>query len=160
LRSACRDWTTGSPDVGESSFFPFRGVDRRRHERGLEVVERELRRRADDRRRLVHVVHRRQLDVDLVRPLLRHDRLRDAELVDALADDLDRAVHVVRRQRLALGRLSLEDDLDAALKVESLAEGPVDRRARQRERDDAAERGEDEDDEREVGAPRRQTGTG
>ena len=123
----------------------LRRVDRRRHERGLEVVELELRGLADDRRGLVHVVHRRQLDHDLVRALLADLGLGDAELVDAVAHDVDRAVEVLGRELVAARRLRLQHDLEAALEVEALAQRLVDRRAREREQRDADERREQPD---------------
>jgi hypothetical protein len=70
-----------------------------------------------------------QLDHDLVRALLADLGLGDAELVDAVAHDVDRAVDVLGREHVALRRLRLEDDLEAALEVEALAEALVRRRA-------------------------------
>ena len=71
----------------------------------------------------------RELDVDLVGPLLRDQRLRDAELVDARPHDGDRVVHHLRGHLLALGGFRLEDDLGAALDVEALEELAMTRRA-------------------------------
>ena len=66
------------------------------------------------------VVHAGELDDDLVAALLADLRRGDAELVDAVAHDRDRAVEVGRGQLVAVRRLRLQDDLEAALEVEAL----------------------------------------
>jgi hypothetical protein len=82
----------------------------------LQVVELELRRLTDDLDRARPVEHARQLDADLVLALLAHLGLGDAELVDPVADDLDRAVEIRLGQLVVAAlRLSLEHDLDSAL---------------------------------------------
>ena len=106
----------------------------------LEVVERELGRLPDDLRGPGGVEDACEGDRDLVRPLLADLRLGDADLVDAVADDLHRPVHVLLRQLLALRRARLEDDLEAALEVE-----PEGRAPEEPQRDD----GEDGADQRE-----------
>ena len=73
----------------------------------LPVVEEELRGRADLLARLVGVVGRRERDVDLVLARALDLGLGDAELVDALAHDVDRAVDRVARDLGLLGGLGL-----------------------------------------------------
>ena len=51
------------------------------------------------------------------------------ELVDAGPHDVDRARHVRGRELVPARRLGLEDDLEAALEVEALAQRLVNRRA-------------------------------
>ena len=89
-------------------------------------------------RRAAGIVDAGELDDDLVRPWRRDHRLGDAELVDAVPHDLDRAVEIVLRDLLPLRRLRLEDDLEAALQVEAER-----RRAEERERDDPGDGGQD-----------------
>ena len=115
-------------------------VDRRRLERRRQVVELELRGLADDRRRLRRVVHAGELDHDLVGALLADLRRRDAELVDAVPHDRDRAVEVARLELVPLRRLRLEHDLEAALQVEALLHAPVERRAGHGQEADSDER--------------------
>ena len=124
-----------------ASFFSFTMPSRR----GMTLLERarlvgdlEL-----EERRLLHdvggaalVVDARELDDDAVGADLLHHRLGDAELVDARADDLERAI-----ERLALvldGALRLVDrerEVHAALQVEPLLEGnPLDRVGHERRR--------------------------
>ena len=119
-------------------------VDRGRDEIGLEVVELELRRLPDDRERLVGVVDARELDHDLVRALLRDDRLVDAELVDPLLHDVHGAVELGRAELHAGRRMCLQDHLEAALQVEALADRLVDRRAGDPHRDHERKRGQDQ----------------
>jgi len=95
-------------------------------------------------------VHGGQLDHDLVLALLRDDGLGDAELVDAVAHDVDRPRHVVRRQDVPARRLRLQDDLEAALQIESLPELLVDRGARPADKEDADERCHEQRHERQV----------
>ena len=121
--------------------------DRRRHEVLLEVVELELRRLADQLRRLVGIVQPRELDDDLVRRLRAQLGLARADLVDPVADDLDRAVEILVGHLLAGWGLRLENHLEAALQVE-----PEHRRAGDRERRDRAEQGHDEEDDEVVAA--------
>ena len=65
-------------------------------------------------------MHAGQLDDDLVGILLADLRLRDAELVDAIAHDRHRTVEILGSERVPLRRDCLEDDLEAALDVEAL----------------------------------------
>ena len=88
-----------------------------------------------------------ELNRDLIGSLARDDGLGDAELVDALAHDLDRAVEILLRDLPALRRLRLEDDLEPALEVE--AEG---RRAEQRQDDDPGDGGQNRGEDEEVAA--------
>ena len=73
--------------------------------------------------------------------------LARAELVDPVADDLDRAVEILLGHLLAGWGLRLEDHLEAALEVEA-----EHRRAGDRERRDRPEQGDDEDDDEVVAA--------
>src|SRR5262249_23501349 len=91
-----------------------RGSDRRAGERSLQVVELQLGGLADDCGSLGGIVDAGELDHDLVRPLLADLRLGDAELVDALAHDRDRAVERRRVELLPLGGLGLPHHLAAA----------------------------------------------
>ena len=91
---------------------------RRRHEVLLEVVELELRRLADQLRRLVGIVEPGELDDDLVRRLRAQLGLARADLVDPVADDLDRAVEILLGHLLAGWGLRFENHLEAALQVE------------------------------------------
>ena len=113
---------------------------------GLEVVELQLGRLADDLRRLARVVDAGELDHDLVLALLPDLGLGDAELVDAAAHDRDRALHARRIAGLALRRHRLEHDLQSTLQVEAQGDLLVDRRARDRECEHADERQRDQAD--------------
>ena len=130
-----------------------RGVDhaararRRRQRVGLEVEELELRGLADDLGRAAGIVDACELNRDLIGSLARDDRLGDAELVDALAHDLDRAVEILLRDLPALRRLRLEDDLEPALEVEAER-----RRAEEREHDDPDDGGQNRGEDEEVAA--------
>ena len=128
------------------------GVDRRAVERRRQVVELELGGLADHLRGLRRVVDRRQLDDDLVRPLLGDHRLGDAEPIDAVPDDADRVVHHRRRQLLALERLGLQHDLQAALDVEALVKRAVPRASGNGKEGDAGEGGDHEEDQRQMRA--------
>ncbi len=88
-----------------------------------------------------------ELDGDLVGALARDDRLGDADLVDALPHDLDRAVEILLGNLPALRRFRLEDDLEPALQVE--AQG---RRAEERQHDDPGHGGQDRGDDEQVAA--------
>ena len=63
----------------------------------------------------------------------------------------------VGRELVAARRLRLEHDLEAALEVEALAQRLVDRRAGNREQRDADERRDEQPDQEEVIAARRQS---
>ena len=76
----------------------------------LPVVEVHLRRLADLAGRLVGVVDVRERDVDLILARALDLRLGDAELVDALAHDLDRAVDRLAGDLRLLRRLGLVDE--------------------------------------------------
>ena len=95
------------------------GLATRPHDVGLPVVEVQLGDLADLLFGALGVGDVRERDVDLVRPGTLDLRLGDAEVVDALAHDVDRAVDRVRRDRRLLGRLGLVDQLDAALEVQA-----------------------------------------
>ena len=113
--------------------------DRRTDQGGLEVVELELRRRPDDLGRGLGILDARELDDDLIRALGVDLRLGDAELVDAIAHDVDRAVEVFLRQ-LAVGRRDrLERDLESALQVEAERRLLVQRRRRDGHQDNGDE---------------------
>ena len=87
----------------------------------------------------------RQADVDLVAAGALQLRLRDAERVDALAHDVERAVQAVGRDLgLLLGGLALEDELDAALQVETEL-GLLGEDHRERRGEEAHDREQDED---------------
>ena len=87
----------------------------------LEVVEVELRRGPDLLDRAVGVLDVWEPDLDLVGADPGDLGLGDAERVDALADDLDRAVDVLGCDLRDLrGRLALVDELGAAAQVEAL----------------------------------------
>jgi hypothetical protein len=86
----------------------------------LPVVEEELGHLADLLLRPLRVLDVGQADRDLVAARALDLRLGDAELVDALAHDVDGAVdRVLRDLGLGGGRLGLVDELDAPLEVES-----------------------------------------
>ena len=87
-----------------------------------------------------------ELDHDLVRALLRHDRLVHAELVDPLLHDVHGTVELGRAQLHAGRRVRLQDDLEPALEVEALADRFVDGRAGDPDRDHARESGQDQAD--------------
>jgi hypothetical protein len=114
------------------------------------VVELELRGLPDQRRGARRIVLACELDRDLVARLLPDDRLRHAELVDAAANDRDRARHVVARQLVAARRHRLQDDLEATLQVESLVQRLVTRRALEPDERDARQRQQDQEDETEM----------
>ena len=99
-------------------------ADRRRHEVRLEVVELELRRLAEDPDHLVGVLDAGDLDRDLVVALLPDLGLRDAEPVDAVAQDLDRAGEVGLLQLPVRRRHRLERHLEAALEVQAERAAP------------------------------------
>ena len=114
---------------------------------GLEVVELQHRRLADQLRRRSRIVDAGELDDDLVVALLPDLRLRDPELVDPLAHDVDRATEIFRRELVALRRHRFQDDLEAALQVEAERQLLMDRRARDRQKSNADERRQDAADE-------------
>ena len=93
-------------------------IGRRRKQVALKVEELELGGLADDFLGALRV-HACELDHHLVRALLPDLGLRHAELVDAAAHDRLGRVHPVRGDLLALRRDRLQDDLGAALQVES-----------------------------------------
>ena len=122
--------STGSP----------RMVDRRADERRLEVEKLELRGRADDLGGRFGILDAGKLDHDLVVALRPDLGLRDAELVDAVAHDLDRAVEVFLGEVAVRRRNRLQRDLEPALEVEAERRRLVQRRAGDREQRDADER--------------------
>ena len=87
---------------------------------GFPVVEEQLGGGADLLRGALGVLDARQVDLDLRVAGLQQLRLGDAEGVDALAHDLQRALERLLRDGRLLGRrLALVDELDAALEVEA-----------------------------------------
>ena len=105
------------------------GVDRGRCKIRLEVEELELRRLADDLRRGSGILDAGQLNRDLIVALLANLGLGDAEPVDAVAHDRDRAVEVGLRQRPVLRQHGLQRHLEPALKIEAECRFLVKRRA-------------------------------
>jgi hypothetical protein len=88
----------------------------------LPVVEEHLGDLADLALGFGRVLDVRQVDVDLVGSGAQDLRLRDAELVDALAHDVQRALERVAGDLGGeLGRLGLVDEADAALEIQALA---------------------------------------
>ena len=110
----------------------------------LPVVEPHLGGGADLRGRLVGVLDVGQRDVDLVGARALQARLGDADLVDALAHDVQRAVDGVAGDRRLLGRLGLVDERDAALEVEAQARR-LRRDDRQRRHQQAGDEKQDEE---------------
>ena len=95
-------------------------VERRaRNEIALEVVELELGGLADQVGGALLVVDARELDDDLVAPLLADLGLGDAGRVDAVVDDRDRVVQAFLVDLLAFLGDGLLDDFQAALEVEA-----------------------------------------
>ena len=87
-----------------------------------------------------------KLDDDLVVALRPDLGLRDAELVDAVPHDLDRAVEVLVRELAVRRRNCLQRDLEPALEVEAERRRLVERRSRDREQRDADERRDEQPD--------------
>ena len=85
----------------------------------LPVVEEELGRRADLLGGALGVLDAGQVDLDLVLAGARELRLGDAEGVDAVAHDVERALQRLGGDLRLLRRLALVDELDAALQVEA-----------------------------------------
>ncbi len=115
----------------------------------LEVDEVELAGRADEVEDALRVVLAGDRDGDAVAGLLADLGLRDAERVDAVAEDAHRLVEDRRRDLLALLRRGLEHDLRAALEVE-----PEHGLTEQEERQRAHEQGRDQRDDGEISAAR------
>ncbi len=116
----------------------------------LEVVEVELGGVADLVDRALRVLDVREADLDLVGPERRDLGLGDAEGVDAVADDLDRAVDVLLVDGRVLGaRLALVDELGAAAEVEAEL-----RRLRRDHQDRPGQQQQDQRDDRDVRAAR------
>ncbi len=101
---------------------------RRRRKVGLEVEELELRRLAEDADHAVGVLDARKVDHDLVVALLADLGLGNAEPVDAVAQDLDRAVEVGLLQRPVRRRHRLQRHLEPALQIEPERRLVVERR--------------------------------
>ena len=100
------------------------------------------RRLADEVRRRLGVADPGQLEEGiLVAALLADLGLADAER-DPRPLDLDRAVYVVFGDVVLLRRHRAKDDLEAALEVETELGRLVEGRRRERDREDAEERGE------------------
>ncbi len=119
-------------------------AQRRGNEIGLEVEELELRGLAEDLDHLLRVLDAGQVDHDLVVALLADLGLRDAEPVDAVAEDLDRAVEVGLLQRPVGRRHGLQRHLEAALEIEPEGRRLLDRRSGNRKQPDSDESGGDQ----------------
>jgi hypothetical protein len=128
-------------------------ADRRPREVGLEVVELEHGRLADERRRGPRIVDTGELNHDLVVALLADLRFRDAELVDPVPHDLDRAVEILVRQLVALGRDGLQHHLEPALQVETERHAPMHRRTGDGEQGDTGQRGGEDAQDQEMSTP-------
>ena len=113
----------------------------------LPVVEEELRRRADLLRGALGVLDAGEVDLDLVLARARELRLGDAERVDALAHDVERALERLRGDLRVLGGLALIDEPDAALEVEAEL-----RRVREQDGGRACEQAEDDQQDEKVAA--------
>ena len=98
------------------------------------------------------VLDAREVDHDLVVALLADLRLRDAEPIDAVAEDLDRAVEVGLLQRAVRRRHRLQRHLEPALQVEAERRLVVERRCGNHEQRDADQPGDDQPNENEVGS--------
>ena len=119
-------WYSSSPEVEEAALLAAGDgrFARRRLAVGadhvrLPVVEVQQRGLADLRLRAPGVAHVRQRHVDFVRARALDFRLGDAQLVDALAHDVDRAVPAIRRPLSLRRRPALVCELDAALQVQA-----------------------------------------
>ena len=115
-------------------------IRRRADERRLEVKKLELCCRPDDLGGGFGILDAGKLDHDLVVALRPDLGLRDTELVDAVAHDLDRAVEVFLGEVTVRRRNRLQRDLEPALEVEPERRRLVQRRAGGREQRDADER--------------------
>jgi hypothetical protein len=120
------------------------GTDGRPRQVLFQVVQLELGRLADQSGGLLRVGHARELDDDLVRPLLAQLGLGHAELVDAVAHDVDGAVEIVGRELVALRRDGLQYDLKSSLEVEAERGAPMEGRLGDGEQRDADEGRSDE----------------
>ena len=98
----------------------------------------------------VGVVDPGERDHDLVVALLADLRLGDAELVDPVAEDLERAVEVGLLQRPVLRRHRLQRHLETALEVEAERRLLFQGRAWDDEKTDADQAGDDQSYENEV----------
>ena len=125
---------------------------RRRRQVGLEVEQLELRGLTEDADHAGRVLDAREVDHDLIVTLLPDLGLRDAEPVDAVAEDLDRAVEVGLLQRAVRRRNRLQRHLEPALEIEPERRLVVERRCRDREQRDADQSGGDQPNENEVGS--------
>ena len=124
--------------------------DRRLGEILLEIEELQLSGRAEDRRRLCRIVDSSELDDDVGGALARDVRRGDAELVDAVENDVLRGLHLRRVDRLAAVRDRPEDDLEAALQIEAQRRLLIRRRAGDGEERGADRGGQDDRHEDEV----------
>ena len=106
----------------------------------LEVEELELGGLAEDADHARGILDAGEIDHDLVVALLADLRLRNAEPVDSVAKDLDRAVEVFLGEVTVRRRNRLQRDLEPALEVEPERRRLVQRRAGGREQHDADER--------------------
>ncbi len=81
------------------------------------------RRFLNDVHRALRIIDARQLDDDSVVAGLLHQRLRDAELIDTSADDLERSIDCLALVgNDALGLVDFEREVHAALEIESALE--------------------------------------
>src|SRR5262249_53933606 len=104
--------------------LPDDGVEARKHllERLSHVgdLELEIGTLLHDLHRALGIIDARQLNNDLTVAALLHDGLGHTELVDARADDLDRAVErLLSIRHHTLGLVNLERQVHSALQVES-----------------------------------------
>ena len=113
----------------------------------LPVVEEQLRRRADLLRGALGVLDARQVDLDLILARPVELGLGDAERVDAVAHDVQRALQRLCGDLRLLGRLALIDEPDAALEVE-----PELRRVREENRHRTRDQPEDDQQDQQVAA--------
>ena len=119
-------------------------ADRRGLEVRLQVEELELGRLAEDLDHLLRVLQPREVDHDLVVALCADLGLRDAQSIDAVAQDLDRAVEVGLLQRPVRRRYRLERHLEPALEVEAERRLLLERRAGKGDQSDGDQAGDDQ----------------
>ena len=122
----------------------LKGVDGGAGQVGLEVVELQDGRLADQLGGDRGILDACELNHDLILALLPDLGLGHAKLVDAVPHDRDRAVDRVGIELVTLLRNRLEHDLETALEVEAERQLSVRGRAGHGQQSDAGERGDDE----------------